>query len=72
MRRPAASYPAFAPLPGTQALAADPAMSPIIKRGRLVVAVDENTEGLASRDSDGQLVGLEIDVARGDRGLHLR
>ena len=39
-------------------------MSPIIKRGRLVVAVDENTEGLASRDSDGQLVGLEIDVAR--------
>ena len=38
-------------------------MGPIIKRGRLVVAVDENTEGLASRDSDGQLVGLEIDVA---------
>jgi polar amino acid transport system substrate-binding protein len=61
---PRASYPAFAPLPGTEALAADPAMGPIIKRGRLVVAVDENTEGLASRNSDGQLVGLEIDVAR--------
>ena len=43
-------------------------MSPIIKRGRLVVAVDENTEGLASRDSDGQLVGLEIDVARAIAG----
>ena len=39
-------------------------MSPILDRGKLVVAVDENTEGLASRDSDGQLVGLEIDVAR--------
>ena len=37
-------------------------MSPIIKRGRLVVAVDENTEGLASRDSEGHLVGLEIDL----------
>ena len=61
---PRASYPPFAPLPGTEALAADPAMGPIIKRGRLVVAVDENTKGLASRDSDGQLVGLEIDVAR--------
>ena len=45
---------------------------PIIERGRLVVAVDENTEGLASRDSDGQLVGLEIDVAARDRGLDLR
>ncbi len=61
---PRASYPAFAPLPSTQALAADPAMGPIIERGKLVVAVDENTEGLASRDSDGQLVGLEIDIAR--------
>ena len=62
------SYPPFAPLPGTQSLAADPAMSPIIERGKLRVAVDENTEGLASRDSKGQLVGLEIDVARAIAG----
>ena len=65
---PLASYPPFAPLPGTQTLAADPAMGPIIKRGKLRVAVDENTEGLASRDSKGQLVGLEVDVARAIAG----
>ena len=65
---PRASYPPFAPLPGTQALAADPAMSPIIERGKLRVAVDENTKGLASRDSKGQLVGLEIDIARAIAG----
>jgi polar amino acid transport system substrate-binding protein len=45
-------------------LASDPAIGRILERGKLVVAVDENTEGLASRDSDGRLVGLEIDVAR--------
>jgi polar amino acid transport system substrate-binding protein len=65
---PRASYPPFAPLPGTQALAADPAMGPVIRRGKLRVAVDENTEGLASRDSDGQLVGLEVDIARAIAG----
>src|SRR6185312_11588453 len=65
---PRASYPPFAPLPGTQTLAADPAMGPIIERGKLRVAVDENTEGLASRDSKGQLVGLEVDLARAIAG----
>jgi polar amino acid transport system substrate-binding protein len=39
-------------------------MRRILRRRQLVVAVDENTEGLAARDSRGQLVGLEIDVAR--------
>jgi polar amino acid transport system substrate-binding protein len=61
---PWASYPALSPLPARETLADDPAIARIIRRGRLVVAVDENTEGLASRNSDGQLEGLEIDVAR--------
>jgi polar amino acid transport system substrate-binding protein len=59
-----ASYPALAPLPPAKTLADDPTMGKILARGKVVVAVDENTEGLASRDSDGQLVGLEIVLAR--------
>lgn len=61
---PRASYPPLAPLPAAATLAGDPAIGAILRRGKLVVAVDENTEGLASRDSDGQLVGVEIDIAR--------
>jgi len=61
---PRVSSPALAPLPAAQTLAGDPAIGRILARGRLVVAVDENTEGLASRDSTGRLVGLEIDVVR--------
>jgi polar amino acid transport system substrate-binding protein len=61
---PRASYPALAPLPPADTLRADPVLGEILRRGKLVVAVDENTEGLAARDSDGRLVGLEVEVAR--------
>jgi polar amino acid transport system substrate-binding protein len=60
---PRASYPALAPLPAAKTLT-DPVIRRVLQRGKLVVAVDENTEGLAARDSRGQLLGLEIDVAR--------
>jgi polar amino acid transport system substrate-binding protein len=61
---PRASYPALAPIPPARTVGIDPTIDRILRRGRLVVAVDENTEGLAARDSAGRLVGLEIDVAR--------
>jgi len=60
---PRASYPALSPLPAAATLA-DPVIRRVRERGKLVVAVDENTEGLAARNSGGRLVGLEIDVAR--------
>jgi polar amino acid transport system substrate-binding protein len=56
---PRKSYPPLASMP-----ADDPAINKILERQKLVVAVDENTEGLASRNSQGQLEGLEIDLAR--------
>jgi polar amino acid transport system substrate-binding protein len=61
-----ASYPPLAPLPSTaQTQTADAVMRDLVDRGKLVVAVDENTQGLASRDPDtGELVGLEIELAK--------
>jgi polar amino acid transport system substrate-binding protein len=77
---PRASYPPLTPPPAAQTLAGDPAIGKILDHEKLVVAVDENTEGLASRGSDGQLAGLEIDIARaiagslfgGDPDAHLQ
>ena len=59
------SYAPFAALPDVSTLAGDPVMKHIQEEGKLVVAVDESTTGLSSRDPvSGQLVGLEIDLAR--------
>jgi polar amino acid transport system substrate-binding protein len=59
------SYAPFDELPDAKTLTADPVMEHVLKEGKLVVAVDESTKGLSSRDPvSGQLVGLEIDLAR--------
>ena len=78
---PTASYEARSPLPATVDAQRDTFMRELLARQRLTVAVDENTQGLASRDpGTGDLEGLEIDLAQrlaqrifgGDLGDHIR
>lgn len=78
---PTASYAALSPLPTTVEVQGDAFMRTLLDRQRLIVAVDENTQGLASRDPEtGDLGGLEIDLAKrlaqrifgGELGDHIR
>jgi polar amino acid transport system substrate-binding protein len=57
--RPPATLPAPGSMPGGSTMAA------IVKRGRLIVGVDQNTYRFGYRDSgSGELAGFDIDVAR--------
>jgi polar amino acid transport system substrate-binding protein len=53
------SFPVFAPLPTAAASLAE-----IVQRGKLVVAVKNNLRPLGFTDAQGNLQGLEIDIAR--------
>ncbi|MEM9538503.1 MAG: transporter substrate-binding domain-containing protein [Cyanobacteria bacterium P01_E01_bin.42] len=52
----------FWPFPGREVFAAE--LAEIRERGRLVVAVKDNLRPLGFRDEQGNLQGLEIDIAR--------
>ncbi len=60
-----ASYEPLSPVPSTpDAASEDSRMKAIVERGHLVVAVDENTKYLATRNPvTGHLEGAEIDIA---------
>ena len=61
---PKASFRPSGALPAPGAFPAGSKLAEISQRGRLVVGVDQNTYGFAFRDTDGEIKGFALDVAR--------
>jgi polar amino acid transport system substrate-binding protein len=61
---PKASYRPAGALPAPGAFAGGSTMAEIYQRGRLIVGVDQNTYGFAFRDTDGEIKGFALDMAR--------
>jgi polar amino acid transport system substrate-binding protein len=62
---PRASLRPPATLPAPRSMPAGSTMAAIVKRGRLIVGVDQNTYRFGYRDSrTGELAGFDVDVAR--------
>jgi polar amino acid transport system substrate-binding protein len=58
------SYRPTGALPAPGAFPANSKLAEIYQRGRLIVGVDQNTFGFAFRDTDSEIKGFALDVAR--------